>query len=76
MWANKAELDMLGYAKEEFVGKSLYQFCSDEAELDRLLYMMAEKLPDSNSSLRLVCKNGSIVCKMTMISRNIPFSHV
>jgi orotate phosphoribosyltransferase len=60
LWANKAELRMLGYRWEEFVGHPIARFHADAAVIDRILAGLAagETVADQNARLR--CKDGSI----------------
>lgn len=59
IWANKAELDLLGYTKEEYIGASIYDFHSDQDKITAILHMLAnnEKVNDYPATLK--CKNGS-----------------
>lgn len=60
LWANKAELDLLGYAEEEYVGHKISEFHADKdviAEILRRL-LSGETLYDHPARLR--CKDGSI----------------
>lgn len=33
LWANKTEMNVLGYSEEEYIGQPIMQFCPDEEEL-------------------------------------------
>jgi PAS domain-containing protein len=35
IWANKRELETLGYTAEEYIGHSVLEFCPDEVRSDR-----------------------------------------
>ena len=41
LWANQTELDMLGYAKEDYIGHPITQFHVDTAVLDDILARLA-----------------------------------
>jgi PAS domain S-box-containing protein len=58
--ANKAELDMLGYSREEYVGRSIAAFHAEEDVIDDILHRLkaGEKLSEYPARLR--CKDGSI----------------
>jgi PAS domain S-box-containing protein len=60
LWANKAELQMLGYQWEEYVGRNIAEFHADESIIDSILCRLSagETLYDQPARLR--CKDGSI----------------
>ena len=59
-WANKRELQMLGYERTEYVGQHVANFHADRKVIDELLSRVfgGETLIDFPARLR--CKNGSI----------------
>lgn len=59
-WANQAELDMLGYAAEEYLGHHIAEFHVDPPTIDDILGRLCrgEKLRDYEARLR--AKDGSI----------------
>jgi PAS domain S-box-containing protein len=59
-WANRAELELLGYARQEFVGKKAVEFYADESEgLDALARLArGETLRDFQTKLR--ARDGSL----------------
>lgn len=59
LWANKTELAMLGYAREEYVGHHIAEFHVDQEVIGEILRRLAchEELHGSESALR--CKDGS-----------------
>jgi PAS domain S-box-containing protein len=67
LWANQAELDMLGYRRDEYVGRSLGDFCADQAALESLkqlqrgenLVKFPAKLRAGSGSLKDVLINSS-----------------
>jgi PAS domain S-box-containing protein len=69
LWANKAELDMLGYARDEYVGHHLSEFHDDQATMRDILSRLgrAEVLQNYEATLR--CKNGSI--RHVLINSNV-----
>jgi PAS domain S-box-containing protein len=67
--ANRAELDMLGYRREEYVGRPIADFHADEDTICDILKRLkaGEKLDEYPARLR--CKNGSI--KDVMIDSSV-----
>jgi PAS domain S-box-containing protein len=68
-WANPAELELLGYAREEYVGQPIAKFHVDEHVIADILARLSrgETLHDYESRLR--AKDGSI--KHVQISSNV-----
>jgi PAS domain S-box-containing protein len=60
LWANKAELEMLGYTAEEYVGHSITEFHADPEVISNILrrLLAGETLYDQPARLR--CKDGSL----------------
>ena len=60
LWANQTELDMLGYAKEDYIGHPITQFHVDTAVLDDILARLArgERVIDCEAHMRR--KDGTI----------------
>ena len=60
LWANKAELAMLGYTADEYVGHNISEFHSDAGMLERIMDRLScgESLRDVPARLR--CKDGSV----------------
>ena len=58
-WANRAELDLLGYAPEEYIGRLIADFVVEAGQADALLKRAAsgEVLRDEHVQMR--CKDGS-----------------
>jgi PAS domain S-box-containing protein len=58
--ANKAELEMLGYTRDEYLGKHIADFHADQSVVENILARLTggEALHDYPARLR--CKNGSI----------------
>jgi PAS domain S-box-containing protein len=59
-WANKAELDLLGYSKEEYIGRHISEFHVHQEKIGEILSRLknSEILNQYESELR--CKDGSI----------------
>ena len=60
LWANRAELELLGYSEEEYVGHNIAEFHADATVISDMLGRLArnETLRDREAPLR--CKDGSI----------------
>jgi PAS domain S-box-containing protein len=68
LWANQAELQLLGYSSEEYIGHHISEFHADRPVIDDMLAQLlrGEDLYDCPARLR--CKDGSI--KHVMIHSN------
>jgi PAS domain S-box-containing protein len=60
LWANKAELQMLGYRWEEYVGHNIAEFHVDEPVIGEILCRLSEGETLYDQPARLRCKDGSI----------------
>jgi PAS domain S-box-containing protein len=60
LWANRAELDMLGYTREEYIGHHVAKFHADEQVIEDLLARLASGETVRERETRMVCKDGSI----------------
>ncbi|MGV3722927.1 MAG: PAS domain S-box protein [Actinomycetota bacterium] len=60
LWANQAELDLLGYSREEYLGRSIKEFHVDQPVVDDMLYRLVTGESLDNREARLRCKDGSI----------------
>lgn len=60
LWANRAELSMLGYERDEYVGKNLSLFHVDERVLEEILGQLARGETIKNFPARLRKKDGSV----------------
>jgi PAS domain S-box-containing protein len=60
LWANQAELDLLGYEADEYIGRHVSDFHTDREGIDRILKRVTagEKLYNQPAILR--CKDGSL----------------
>ncbi len=78
LWANKTELAMLGYEREEYVGHHIAEFHADHEVIAEILRRLGchEELHGSESALR--CKDGSIRyvrIHSNVFSQNSRFMH-
>jgi len=60
LWANRAELQMLGYAWEEYVGRHIAEFHVDAPVIEHILKTLASGGTLYDQPARLRCKDGSI----------------
>ena len=67
--ANRAELELLGYAKEEYIGRNIAEFHADPPVIEDILQKLSCGDTLHNYEARLRCKNGSI--RNVLISSNV-----
>jgi PAS domain S-box-containing protein len=60
LWANKAELDLLGYAPEEYVGHHISEFYADKAQIEDILQRLQRHEALKGYEARMKAKDGSI----------------
>jgi PAS domain S-box-containing protein len=60
LWANKAELDLLGYAEEEYFGHHISEFHADRPVIDDILCRLTSNEVLKEYEARLRCKDGAI----------------
>jgi len=73
LWANKAELQMLGYRWEEYVGHNIAEFHVDEPVIGDILCRLSQGETLYDQPARLRCKDGSI--KHVVIHSNAHFEN-
>jgi len=71
LWANQAELDLLGYTKEEYLGRPIAEFHADEAVIGDILARLTQGEAIREYEARLRCKDGSI--RDVVINSNVLF---
>ena len=59
-WANKTEMEFLGYSPEEYIGQPISKFHADEAVINDILCRLIKNEVLQNYEARLRCKDGSI----------------
>ena len=59
IWANQAELTMLGYTAEEYIGHHISEFHNDNNVITDMLTRLGRNEVLSNYEAVLLCKNGS-----------------
>jgi PAS domain S-box-containing protein len=67
--ANQAELDFLGYSREEYIGHHIAEFHVDAAVIEDILVRLGRKETLKNYEARLRAKDGSI--KHVLITSNV-----
>ncbi|HYC84245.1 MAG TPA: PAS domain-containing protein [Chryseosolibacter sp.] len=73
IWVNQAELDLLGYSKDEFLNKHISKFHADKDVIEDILRRLMNKETLLNYPARLLCKNGEI--KDVLINSNVFWEH-
>jgi PAS domain S-box-containing protein len=69
LWANQAELDLLGYEREEYIGHHIAEFHADQQSINDILRRLSNKETLLNYEARLKCKNGAI--RYVLINSNV-----
>src|SRR3954453_14373967 len=69
LWANQAELDLLGYTREEYIGRPIRDFHVDEPAITDILCRLQNGETLRNYEARLRCKDGSI--RNVLITSNV-----
>ncbi|MEW6492678.1 MAG: PAS domain S-box protein [Cyanobacteriota bacterium] len=69
LWANQAELDLLGYSHEEYIGHHISEFHADTDVIDDILRRLQANETLHDYEARLLCKDGSI--KDVLINSNV-----
>lgn len=67
--ANRAELELLGYSRDEYVGRHIAEFHADPPVIEDILRKLSSGDTLHNYEARLRCKNGSI--RTVLISSNV-----
>nr|WP_322505783.1 PAS domain-containing protein [Chroococcidiopsis cubana] len=60
VWANQAELNLLGYTREEYIGQHIAKFHADREVIDDILQRLNSGETLCDYEARLLCKDGSI----------------
>ena len=60
LWANKAELSLLGYERGEYVGRHISEFHANVSVIDDILERLSRKEELHGYEARLRCKDGAI----------------
>lgn len=68
LWANRAELDLLGYTPETYIGRHIEDFHADESVIASILQSLSAGATLRDQPARLRCADGSI--KHVLINSN------
>ena len=68
-WANRAEMQMLGYRPEEYIGKHMAEFHVDRLVVSDIFKKLSGNESLHNYEARLRCKDGSI--KFVQLNSNV-----
>ncbi len=52
VWANKAELELLGYSAEEYIGHHVTEFHTDEPAVSAIFFARCERTKESAGGVR------------------------
>jgi PAS domain S-box-containing protein len=69
LWANQAELDLLGYTREEYIGRKINEFHADRDVIGDILRRLTNKETLHDYEARLKCKDGSV--RHVLINSNV-----
>ena len=69
LWANQAELSLLGYAREEYLGRNIAEFHADESVAVSMIEQLSNHETLHNFEVQLRCKDGS--CRDVLVSSNV-----
>jgi len=69
VWANQFELDLLGYAPDEYIGRNMSEFHADTALLAPILERLRVGRALTEEPARLRCKDGSV--RDVLITSNV-----
>ena len=73
LWANQTELDLLGYTREEYIGRHIADFHVDQPVIADILVRLTAGETLNSYEARLRCKDGSI--RHVLISSNALFEN-
>jgi PAS domain S-box-containing protein len=67
--ANRAQLNMLGYARDEYVGKNIAEFHADQSTIADILARLTAGEAIIDREAEMVCKDGSI--RIVLLNSNV-----
>lgn len=73
LWANRAELELLGYSEDEYIGRNVADFHTDKPIIDEILLRLSSGDTLHSFPARLRCNNGSI--KHVVIDSSVLFEN-
>jgi PAS domain S-box-containing protein len=69
LWANQAELELLGFSRDEYIGRHIAEFHDDQEAINDILQRLTRNETLHSYEARLRCKDGSI--RHVLISSNV-----
>ena len=69
LWANRAELELLGYSAAEYIGHHIAEFHAEQSVIEDILRRLAQRETLHEYEARLRCKDGSI--REVLINSNV-----
>jgi PAS domain S-box-containing protein len=69
LWANRAQLELLGYARDEYIGRRVAEFRAGSAEVEDFLTRLGRGEALRDHEARVVCRDGSI--KHVLVHANV-----
>src|SRR5947208_14807374 len=78
LWANKAELELLGYKEEEYIGHHIAEFHADKEAINNILCRLLQNETLNQYEAVLRCKDGStrnVVISSNVLWENNKFIH-
>lgn len=69
LWVNQAELDLLGYTREEYIGRSIVEFHADQAVIEDILGRLTSNETLHSFEAKLRCKDGDL--RYVLIDSNV-----
>ncbi len=73
LWANRTELELLGYSREEYIGHHVAEFHADKGVIEDIFGKLSANVTLHDYEARLLAKDGSI--KHVLISSNVLFEN-
>lgn len=59
LWANNAELSMLGYTSDEYIGRNIAEFHADADAIRDIMVRLGRREPLDGYKTRVLCRDGS-----------------
>ncbi|HYU14545.1 MAG TPA: GAF domain-containing protein, partial [Candidatus Acidoferrum sp.] len=69
LWANRAQLDLLGYGRDEYIGHPIAEFRADRETVDDFFERLARDASLRDYEARVRCKDGSM--KYVLVDANV-----
>ena len=69
LWANRTEMELLGYSREEYIGHHIAEFHADPLAIGDILQRLSARETLREYEARMVCKDGSV--KDVIIDSNV-----